>query len=226
MAERVLLVGADIPSRRVIYKATLPAGTSGKIREVALWANRSVQDGSSDDFITRADSSTELQWSNATWDTGSRANESTVRIVAPASTTVVSSPTSFSKNLSAYVVSDKILVAYEPLQNVASLRIDIGTDASNRFSYTISSPGTGYRIAAINKSSFTPVGNPDWSLATYLGVALTATSAGEGRVRLDAIRVNPQTNKDRGVLISRKVLSQEVTKERNAPLDIEFALDV
>lgn len=226
MAERVRQVGADLPGRKVVFKVTLPAGLAGKIREVALWANRNVVDSSADNTLVRADSATELVWNNGTWDVGSRATESTIKIVAPSSTTVVGSPQSFSKDLSAYVLSDKIVIAYEVLQNVASLRIDIGTDASNRFSYTINAPSVGYKITAIDKSSFAPVGNPDWSLATYLGIALTATSAGEGRVRIDAIRVNPQSSKDEGVLVSRKVLPQEVTKERNAPLDIEFALDV
>lgn len=222
-SQAIQQVGIDMAARKLIFKATIPQEIAGRIKEVALWSNRQSIGSLADHAITLVDSATEA-WTGGTWATGSRINGSTRQISAAASSSAGASPEVFTRDLSSFTARDEIVIAYEVVSNVASLRIDIGSDGSNRYNVTIDNPPAGYNISKIPLGNFAKVGNPNWAAATYLAVVVTAKSAGPGVVKLDGIRVNRAV--PNGTLVSRKVLAQEIIKERNAPLDIEYELPV
>lgn len=217
-------VGVDLAAGLLIFKATLPQGVGGRIKEVSLWSGRQSAGGTSPSEVVTLVDDTAGVWTGGTWSTGSKINESTLLISAATSASAGGGPEVFSKDLSMFSAGDKIVVAYEVIQNVSSLRIDLGTDASNRYSATISAPPAGYNITEISLGSFIKVGDPDWANLTYLSAVVTATGAGAGQLKLDGIRVNPVATQ--GVMVSRKVLAQEIVKDKDAPLDIEYSMPV
>lgn len=223
-SQTVQQIGADMAAGLLIFKVTLPAGITGRIKEVSLWTGRQVASGNAtSEIVTLVDNLYE-QWTGGTWATGSKINDSTLLISTAASSSAGASPETYAQDLSMFTARDNIVVAYEVVANVASLRLDFGTDANNRYSAVINNPPVGYNITAINFGSFVKTGTPDWANTTYLAAVVTASSAGAGSVKLDGIRINQALVE--GIMVSRKVLPQEIVKERNAPLDIEYSMPV
>lgn len=217
-------VGIDLTARKVVFKVTLPQGVSGYIREIALWADRQMRLGSQS-MLTLADEDTEI-WTGGTWGTGSRVNEST-RVLSPAASQKASATLyGFSRNLQQLGALDNFAAAFTVGANVASVELEFGLDDANYFRTTINAPLAGDKIHRVMKKDFVKTGTLDWSQVTQFRVSATATAAGAGEVKFDALRVDSADTDNAAVMVARKVLGAAYAKDLNEPLDIEYPLEV
>lgn len=223
-SQAIQQVGLDLANNKIIYKVSLPQEIAGSIKELGLWANRQQSlDGSRQNmFLTRADEVNEI-WTVGDWVEG-RIGTKALSIPAAASSTAVTQLSGFSRDLSRYNILDEVSIAWEAIGNITGVNLRLGIDDDNYFSYSLSNTGAGYKINKIKINQFTKTGTLDWSNLKALSLRVTAGTGG-GQIKLEGIRINTMSL-DGAVLISRRVLDQEIVKEANAPKDIEYHLDV
>lgn len=223
----IVSISPDYINTMIVYKARLDAGIAGKIYEAGL---RSQQSNQSDyNSRTLIDFSSTAAWSIATFNaTNSRVGPDSLRLSPAASATSTATLADTFMDLSGYSVNDSFRLGYQPNDAfTASIFVRLYTDASNYFTFTVSAPTSGYKIATFTKSNAVATGSPDWGNITSVAASVTSTAGGAAQVDFDTFQVvDLDDNSEHDALISRAVLGTPVTKTAGLPLDIEYTLDV
>ena len=222
------VISTDQINTAIIFKGEIPAESSGKIYEVGLWS--AVTPGKEYDsrLILDFDSAIDI-WSTGTWEvTTNRIGANNLRLNPALSTTQTASLAALSLDLSGYSALDEFRLAYNVNSAfVATAKLILYTDASNYFTYTITTPTAGYKITPFTKANFVVTGAPTWNNITSIDVQVTSTAGGSGSVDFDGLRIEDKSsNPEEYVLVSRAVLGAPITKAIGAPLEFEYSLDV
>lgn len=232
----IILSTYDFVSDTIVYKATVPASWVGKIYEVALYSQDADPGvlGYGSRMITTFDSDTELWLTGgvaATYSTvNTRVGLNSVSHTPALSATTTSNLDNLGLDFSGNSGVDEFIFALNVGNaNTQQVVFRFYTDASNYYTYTVTTPvqTAGYKIINLTKASAVATGAPNWASITSIQVATTSKAAGASAVDLEAIRIEDRdsTNPDY-VLISRKVLTLPFTKIAGITMDIEFSLDV
>lgn len=222
----VTVISADLSAYNIVLKGTLDQSLVGTIYEAGLWSLITPDNIAGGRFISNFTS--DETWSAGTFDSANtRTGGGGLRFNATASGSVTSTRTDIYVDLSNYRNTYPFYLAYYAADaNCASIKLNLHTDASNYFSYTIASPTAGYRTQQFNKLACTQTGTPDWGNITSMDIVVTAKSAGATAVTLDGFRTEGDdygTNDQ--ILISHGILPTPITKTSLSRMDIEYELE-
>lgn len=220
-------VSPDYVNTLLIFKARFDSQTAGAIYEAGLW----LEDNNITDYPSKIlldfDSGRDT-WSGGAFQTsGARVGENLLRL-APGTSATVTAAMDVAFDLSGYSTADTFKLGFISTTNVASMFVRFHTDASNYFTYTITSPGSGYKNQTFNKTNFTTTGSPNWATITSVTLSATSSGAGSSTVDFDLLRIEDRdlnTNADR-VLVSRFIPAVFIQMLPNVPMDVEYTLDV
>lgn len=224
----ITLTTGDMIAKKIIYKATVPQSTVGTIYEAGAWSQQDPSSMYVPRLIFAFDSMSE-NWNAGTFTADpTRIGGDSLRLAPTSSTTQTSLMDNIGIDLSGYSNNDQFSLAFNVgNSNAASVKLRLKTDSANYYEYTISSPTSGYKIVNFVKSDFVATGVPSWDNITSSEVSVTATSGGAAQVDFDGLRIDDQSASDPDyVLVSRTVLASPYQKTADAPLEIEYALDV
>ena len=220
----------------VVYKATIPQDVAGIIKEVGLYpSTRSSVNNYDNKFISDFEDNT--IWFDSGGFNPPLATSPAARIGA-GMMQITTSGASTSKeyfsniagmDISGYSVNDSITFAYNKADNnLASLKIRFYSSPSNYYEASVTpTANTGERIQSVNLSSLfaSPVGNPDASAITRIGIIATSNSSGASTVYLDGVRINDEDTFDPAFgIISRSVLAAALNKVAGRQVEIEYRL--
>jgi hypothetical protein len=231
----VVLTSYDFVTNKLIFKASVPSDFGGTIYEIGLFTQESdtLAGGYGSRLLVSFDSATE-EWYNPTTTTDSTYTTASARIgldalvLTPAASASTSARMDeVSLDLSGNSAADKFSLAYNVGANVSSINMRFKTDASNYYSYTITSPATGYRIDTFTKGSAVVTGTPNWNAINSLEMTVNASAAGAASASFDGIRIEDvDTNNPAYLMVSRRLLATPFVKTAGMVQEIEFALDV
>lgn len=217
----------DFLSETVMWKATLPTGISGSIRELGIYPTMTgPAEGYDSRLITGFESTYEPL-------TGGSIDITNVRVgsesysVAPAAngnSTITLSATQ--GDFSGFGASDQFALAYFTNNAFAgTIRIRFLTDATNYYEYTLTAPTTiGYNVGKFLKSAATRTALGDWANITSIEFRVTALAGGAASVTLDGFRINDKDLYVDYALVSRSVLTTPYVKVLNQELDVEYSI--
>jgi hypothetical protein len=211
-------ISVDEANNRVIYKATLPPAAVYSIYEVGLFYE--VVDRQNRTMVLNGLDTT---WTNASLVAGpGRANNPVARIAFSANGTTNAELAGVTDNLSDFQATDFVLLSFTGHANLSSLRVRLGTDASNYFEFAVTSPVAGYNNVRVARSTATTVGIPTWDSITYLAIRPSGSAAGAGSVDFDRIgfEQNPSPN---SILVARKVLATPYLPDQFIESEIEYS---
>jgi len=224
----VYLISPDYVNTALVFKGRMDDASAMVIYEAGL--STAIPDSTaanSSRLLLGFDSNIDV-WSAGVWTTTSRFGGDALRLAPATSTTVSANMQDVLMDLSGYSNADEFRLAYNSNNaNTASVFVRLFTDASNYFTYTVASPGTGFQIKTFNKSNFVATGTPSWSNITQATVSVTAGAGGSAQVDFEGLRIDDRdTFADSDILVSRAVLGTPITKVPGLPLDIEYTLDL
>lgn len=203
----------DFINGGIIYKATLDQSVTGKIYEVALFADFVENASNSFDIIANFDEEVEA-WTGGTFSSvNSRAGQRSLTVSGNTFWNTVM----FDMNQHEFVE-----VAYFlPTANVSNVTVDFESSAGNYFRASFV-PVVGYNVFRKRIVEMVVTGTPDLSLINNISI----TTTGVGSVDMDAIKViNARNVSASDVLIARSILATPVIKTINSTMDIEYYLD-
>jgi hypothetical protein len=226
---QVSIKAVDYDNNLVIMKATLPQNTEYTIYEIGLWSqfSNSLNSDSASRILTTFETDFE-NWTNFTLDTAqARTSTNAMRIDALASTTKTST-SDVNLDLSGYSNVDQFSVAfYKANNNITTLGIVFeSTSGVWRKTTTVSSLPVGYNVITMNKGDFVATGTPDWSDINKIDIEVTAGGTA-GYLIMDGIRIeDADTLNPDYALVSHSVLGTPLVKTDNAPMDVEYAVEI
>lgn len=232
----VTLVSYDFVNNLLIFKATVPEDFGGTVYEVAIYslpANAAAGEFGSR-ILTTFDSATET-WVDASSGTAATFDGTATRIGAdslkhtPAlSTTKTDTQQAVNMDLSGYSAADQfVLAANAGNAFTSAAKVLFLTDVSNYYTVNFGALSSGYNIIAVNKSSATATGTPNWEDITEIRVATTSTSGGASSVNYDGLRVeDSDTLNTDYVMVSRELLTTPYAKVDGMTQEIEYSLAV
>lgn len=212
-------VRSDLTNSRIIFKATFAPGIVAEIREVGLY-----QDAASTSRLKHLSigQGSRAQWTNGLFGTQfGRVNTQTVKIDAPAGTSTTASINNMSQDISSYVTSDTVALAFYST-NLTSVKLRLGSDANNYQQFTFT-PQAGYNTVRATLGSATVVGAPDLSAMDYIAAIPTAGAGSTGSLYLDGLAVEDNSITD-NVLVMRKVLATPLVPDAFISTDVELSL--
>jgi hypothetical protein len=229
LAVPVYLITPDYTNTLLVFKGRLEDATQAVIYEAGL--STSVPDLSNflgSRQILGFDSSFD-NFTVGTWNTtGPRWGADNLRVTANTSTTATAVQSDVQVDLSGYSDLDVFKVAASANNaNAASIFVRFYTDASNYYTATINTPGSGFKVSSVTKGSFVATGVPSWANITQVAVGATANATGQVIVDFEGVRIEDvDTFTESDILVSRTVLGTQITKSAGVPLDIEYTLDL
>lgn len=221
----VALVSADLVGQAIIFKATLSEDVAGQITEVGLWSQPAPTVASGSRMLFSFDSNTEL-WSGTFSTNPVRIGGDSLTLAPAASGSLTRELTGFILDLSGYTTKATITTAFNASSNVSSVKLRLGTDSSNYYETTISTPAAGYVVFSTAREAFSVTGTPSWDNIIYAAVVVSATAGGAATVDMDGIRIDDALADFDNVLIARQVLGAPITKVAGIPMEIEYTLDI
>lgn len=224
------VIAYDFATDKLVFKGSLDENVVGKIYEIGLWTAEvnTAAGNQASRMITNFDSETE-DWTNETVEsTIARIGVDSLKHTPAASATTSSilSGVAFEFNESSSL--DTFVLAYNN-ENAfcSSLVFRLRTDASNYYSFTVSSPAVAYGFASFTKGSATVTGTPNWADINDIEVRTTATAGGSASVEWDGIRLEDvDTIAPEYGLVARYVPPSPITKVSGRVQDVEYALSV
>ena len=224
----ILMTSADYANTAIIFRGQIPADVCGSIYEMGLWSLQDAQQVYGSRLLFSFDSASEA-WSAGTWQTSNdRIGVDSLRVQAAASGTLTSTIAAVALDLSGYSSLDEFRLAYYVNSTfVSTAKVILYTDASNYFTYTITTPAVGYTITPFHKNDFTITGTPSWANITLVDVQMTSTSGGVGSIDFDGLRIEDKDfNSEEYIFVSRAVPATPIVKLAGSPLDFEYSLSV
>lgn len=224
----IISVSPDYTNTLIIFKARFDPAQTGVIYEAGLLSPNDVVGDYVSRMILGFDSAVDVYTAGAFNTATARVGLDSLRLSPTASTTVTAQNLDVQLDLSGYSNADEFKLAYN-VGNAftSSVQVRFYTDASNYYTYTISTPTAGYKVQKFYKTDLVATGTPSFSSITYVGVLATATAGGTAVVDFDGLRIDDKdTFTDSNILVSRSVPAAPVTMVANLPMDIEYTLDV
>lgn len=218
----VASVNADLSNSRLVFKSVIPAGSINTIYEVGLYS------GSAD--LTQRKNIT-LYGGNGLWTNGAftatnaRASAQAVKIDYVANGTTNAEVSGIAEDFSSFVNSDSLVVGFYATTNLSSVRIRLGTDASNYYEAVIAAPvASSYNVHKILRSAMTKTGTPTWDAITYMAARPSATAGGAGSIYLDTVGFQSNMLGGNNVLVARWVLVTPKVTDLNIVSEVEYSL--
>lgn len=217
-------VTPDFANNRIVFKSSVNPGQISKISEIGLFQNQvSINRSKIMSLIGNARST----WTNATLTAGyGRVNTQTAMVTAAASSTTVGSTSGLWHDYSGFLSTDGIAMTAFIGANVASVKLRIGSDASNYFEFSFAYPAAGYMVLRTNLANGKATGTPDWSAISYVAIVVTASSAGSGSVYFDSVSLEDNTSTVDNILVVRNVLTTPAVTDLSVATDIELSLGI
>lgn len=213
-------VSADLANNRIVYKAVLPPGMIGTIYEIGLF----------DRSVPNATLNLGILGGTTTWNAGTlvatnaRRGTTTLKVDAGASATVVAAISDQSIDLSKFVGTDSVVLAFQSGANLSAVKLRLGNAPGTYREFNFTGFATGYNTKRVNLSAGTDTGTVDLSAITYVALVVTATSGGTTSVYLDGIKV--EDNTDQSQLVAMTVLSTPQVVSAFIPTEIEYSLGI
>lgn len=219
----ILSINVDPGSDRIVFRAQVQPGQIKTIYEIGLWAsglsspeatNLSLLDGPS-------------VWTNGTLSSSNaRISTSALQVNYVANGTTNAEVSGFLVDLSRYSDADAMVVAYHATTNLSSVRVRLGTDATNYYEWLLPAPvANGYNIARVSRSAATKTGTPDWAAVTYAAIRPSATAGGSGSIFLDGIRFESNSLSVSNLLVARSVITPS-TIDPDVTSDVEYSVRI
>lgn len=217
----------DPINQKIYFKASLPAVDGYKIYELGCFATQysSLQNTFGSGNITMLNFN-EVDWMEVSGEyelSGEHSRVGTTSVQYVGFSEVEGQVDTF-QDLSYLPSNTTFELAYYS-EGLTGLNLKFKNDDSNYFEATGWSTSDGYNISKVLKSTFVPVGTPDWSRISQLNVSASGTSA---TLALDSIRYTvpaPSESTDSN-LVSRTVLGSPVAKLPGVSMDIEYVLEL
>lgn len=221
----------------VIYKATLPQSLAGVVHEVGLYPQNTISLNNYDSkFLAGFDS--QLDWYDSSQSSpeyvaeNSRVGENVLEFLSGNDESKEYFSNINSLDLSGYSINDTIKFSYyQNDTNLSSIKIKLYSSNSDYYLASVATGSEiGYQISDdIPMSEFlnNPVGNPNVSDITKIGIEIFPTSGEQTSIGADALRINDEDtfNPIYGI-ISRSVLNTPLNKLAGRQVDIEYRLDL
>lgn len=221
---QVSSVNADLANNKIVFKGSVPPGTIGTIYEIGLYD--SVNTASRTKLLSLVTPARGI-WTNSTIvATNARASLKTVQIDVTASATKGADITGMAQDLSGFVGTDNLAVAFYATSNIASVRFRLGTDAANYYEFVYNAPVVGYNIMRATISSATVTGSPRWSAINFISVRPTASAAGSGSIYFDSMSVEDATTPIDNILVMRNVLATPKVLDTSLTTNVEMSLGI
>lgn len=217
-------ISPDLTNQRVVFSGSILPGLLNTVYEVGIVYSES-QSGIN---ITLPLPGTEASaWTNSSLSaSNARASLQALKVDFTASGTTTAEYLSLNQDLSRFLSTDSMKLAFYATSNVSSFQVRLGTDSANYYQFTVNTPASGYQIVSQPLSSATTVGLPSWSNITYFAVVATGTSGGGGSVYFDAIRFEQKILSATDVLVARTVLTTPYVINQNIVNSVQYGLDV
>lgn len=216
-----------VASNTVVFKASMPLNSSGKVYELGLYPyiTQSNAEYAGSLFIG-FDPVTETLSGGGVNTTNYRIGAESYSLTAPLSSTATAVSSLIRGNFGAYGPTDTFSLAYFLNDaNTASIRVRLLVDSGNYYTYTITTGSTaGYFVSDFAKSAFTATGAPAWDNISSAEFMITARAAGATTVQLDGMRVNDVDVYPEYALVSRTVLATPITKATGEQMDMEYSI--
>lgn len=214
----------------IVFKGTIPQEIEYSIYEAGVFNMPSNPVVSDNPRIIATFDDTDESWSNGTIVvSNARAGTTTLRLQPNASGTL-EAVAPIVADFSGFTVDDNFTVAItKGNTNASSIILKFKDLAGNQFALTksISALALGYNVVTFRKGDFVATGAIDWSNISYMTVSATATSGGQADVYFDAVRVeDDDAITGDYALLSRSVLQTPLIKSAEAPMDVEYALEL
>ena len=221
----------------VIYKATLPQSLAGVVHEVGLYPQNTISLNNYDSkFLAGFDS--QLDWYDSSQSSpeyvaeNSRVGENVLEFLSGNDESKEYFSNINSLDLSGYSINDTIKFSYyQNDTSLSSIKIKLYSSNSNYYlASVVTGSEIGYHISDdIPMSEFlnNPVGNPNVSDITKIGIEIFPISGEQTSIGADALRINDEDtfNPIYGI-ISRSVLNTPLNKLAGRQVDIEYRLDL
>lgn len=227
---KISISSPDFATKKLVFKATLPADFIGVIYEVGLWSllNNAYSGNYESRVLVSFDSATESWPISAEWiTTNARIGKDAIRISPATSATENLTLDGVYIDLLGYSNSDELKLAYWVSSAFcANVKIKLMSSPSDYYTYTITTPSSGYHIQTFDKGDFTTTGSPTWASIISVDVSATATAGGAVNVDFDGLRIEDTDSLNPDYfLVSRAVRPSPLIKDTFAPMDIEYTLD-
>lgn len=219
------LTSFDPANQRILFKGTLPAEIAGTFYEVGLFSG--IYDTSLTTNMLTFDPTIETWTNSSTTTSNSRIGTNSLRVTATASATTSAVISTVSYDISNFLDSDVLKIAFNADANTATVKVRLRYDASSYYEYSIT-PSTGYNIVSFLRSAMTKTGTTvTWSNIASVEVQVIAKASGTTNVDFDGLRIeNINVPVVDNLLVARTVLGSPQTKTAVYPMDIEYALDI
>lgn len=213
----------DPDTDRVIFKAEIPAGQVATVYEIGLLYDPLVSDISR---LIRVNDIPGTWTGGALNSSNARVSAQTLKVDATTSSSTTASITGAAEDISAYVSTDSVAVAFFADANLSSVKLRLGADSSNYIEFTYSGISAGYNVKRVNVSAAVTTGTPDLTNLDYVAVVATATGGGATSLYLDGIRFedNNISDPDNNILVSRLVSTLAI--DADLPNEVEYALEI
>ena len=221
----------------VIYKATLPQTLSGKINEIGLYpGSRQSSVIYSDKFIS--DFENNLIWSYADGSIPDIVQDSNVRIgsymidvTVPVSSSKIISANTNSLDISGYSVNDSLTLAYyQEDSNLDSISVRFYSSDTDYLEAGFETDSDiGNKIVEVSLSDMfnNPVGSPDSTSISKIGVVVNSNATGATTIYLDGLRINDEDTFDPTYgIISRSLIAGGLEKVLGRTVDVEYRLEL
>jgi len=224
----------------VIYKSTIPKEVVGIINEVGLYPSAQLSQNYFDSkFIS--DFENNIFWIDSNGDNPTMVES--VSSIYPrvgsyliGITATSGSPKEYYANvnsfdISGYSVNDSLSLSfYQPDTNLSSIKIRFYSSDTDYYQATFTGDNTtGNRIQEVSLSSMlnNPVGTPDSSSISKIGIVATSDTGTTTTIYLDGLRINDEDTFDPSYgIISRSIISGGLTKVAGRQVDIEYRLEL
>jgi len=221
----VLSVSVDPNSDKIVFRGSVEPNLISTAYEVGLWGSSPVDTGRALGVIGP---DLPVIWTNGTMSSSNaRVSISALKIDYNANGTTNAELSGFFEDLSQFTDIDSLVVAYHATTNLSSVRVRMGTDATNYYEFVLPAPvANSYNIARVTRSAATKTGSPDWSAITYIAIRPSATAAGSGSVYVDGVRFETNSIDNNSLLVARTVLATPTSMDLDIPSDIEYSIRV
>lgn len=217
-------INADLAANRIVFKTLVPAGSIGTVYEMGLYSD--VNTASKTKVLSLVSQARGI-WTNGTIvATNARADVKTVQIDVAANGTKNADISGLSQNLSSFVGSDAVTIAFHATANISSVKVRLGSDSSNYYELTYTSPSVGYNIMRANLSTAVVTGTPSWASINYLAIRPSATAAGAGSIFFDGLTIEDNTTPIDNFLVVRNVLATPKVMDTSLATNVELSLGI
>lgn len=222
----IMSINVDPNEDRIVFLAQVQPGQIKAAYEIGLWS--SELDPLPAKTLGLLGASVPAVWTNGTLtNDNARANSNVLQVDYVANGTTSAELIGMEDDLSMFRDVDSVVIGYYVTANLSSLRVRMGSDASNYFELVLPDPvASSYNVARMPRSTATKTGSPDWASINYIAIRPSATASGGGSIYFDGIMFEPNSLSNTNLLVARSVLDNPHILDTSIASDIEYSLMV